>query len=93
MKLYAITECYAWYKGADATHWGVFSSLEKAKMRLEEIIEEKFHYIKEDVCEDEDEWYDWVKVRYVDTDGSLVMWEDEDDDAITKFYIDETEID
>ena len=95
MTLYAITESYQWYKGADATHWGVHKTFEGAKKHLREIIEEKFDYIKDMFCnesedEDEKEFNKWIDTRF--TDAEQTMWEDEDDDAVTKFYIEETEV-
>lgn len=96
MKLYAITESYQWYKGADATHWGVYKTFDEAKAELIEIIKEKFNYIKdmlyEDNSEDEEkEFNEWINARFTASDGS--EWVDEDDDAVTKFYIDETHLD
>jgi hypothetical protein len=75
MKLYGIIESYQDYKGADATNWGVEKSLEKAKERLVGIIEQQFHYIREDfedeAIEDDGEtlneekleslWQEWVE--------------------------------
>ena len=96
MILYAITESYQWYKGADATHWGVHKTLEGAKKHLREIIEEKFDYMKDNLLiDDEDEesveeWNEWIDSRFSDNG---MMWEDEDDDSVTKFYIEQTEID
>lgn len=98
MKLYAITESYAYYKGSDATFWGVHKTLEDAKTALLDIIKERFDYIKDMMYGDteeeiEQEFEGWINNRFVKTDACVVMWEDDDDDAVTKFYIDETEID
>ena len=95
--MYAITESYVYYEGGDATHWGVYKTLEGAKKRLIEIIKDKFDYIKDMMYEDDEEECEkefdkWIEDRFVKTDGCEVMWEDEDDDSVTKFYIDETEV-
>ena len=93
--LYAITESYQWYNGADATHWGVHKTLEGAKKHLREIIEEKFDYMKDlldidtDTEEGKKEWDKWIDSRFYDNG---MMWEDEDDDSITKYYIEQTEL-
>ena len=94
MTLYAITESYQWYKGADATHMGVYTTLEGAKKALREIIKEKFDYIKDFLYEDyEDEegteFDKWIDSRFLDNG---MIWEDDDDDAVTKYYIEQTEI-
>ena len=96
--MYAITECYQWYKGADATHWGVYKTLESAKEHLRKIIEERFDYMKDNLLiddEDEDgikEWNEWIDSRFIPENDGDVIWVDEDDDAVTKFYIEETEV-
>lgn len=75
MKLYGIIESYQDYKGADATNWGVKTSLEDAKKYLLEIIGQQFHYIKVSLIDEiedeqctraEDEqielrWNEWVE--------------------------------
>lgn len=97
MILYAITESYACYKGSDATFWGVYKTLQEAKDALFDIIKDRFDYIKDNIDEDdedalEEEFEGWINKRYVKANDSVVKWEDYDDDAVTKFYIDETEI-
>lgn len=94
MTLYAITESYQWYKGADATHWGVHKTLEGAKKHLREIIKEKFEYIKDFLYDDYDdeegtEFEKWIDARFLDNG---MAWEDDDDDSVTKFYIEQTEL-
>lgn len=57
MKLYGIIESYQDYKGADATNWGVCKSLKEALETLRGIIEQQFHYIRENIIyEIEDEF-------------------------------------
>ena len=52
MKLYGIIESYLDYKGADASNWGISKTLEDAKKRLIEIIEQQFYYIRERLMDD-----------------------------------------
>ena len=75
MKLYGIIESYQDYKGADATNWGVKKTLEDALTALKEIIEQQFHYIRENIIDEiEDEicqraedseiekrWQEWIE--------------------------------
>lgn len=49
MKLYGIIESYQDYKGADATNCGVSKSLKEALETLRGIIEQQFHYIRENI--------------------------------------------
>ena len=49
MKLFGIVESYQDYKGADATNWGVSKSLKKALESLRGILEQQFHYIRENI--------------------------------------------
>ena len=98
MKLYAITESYQWYKGADATHWGVYKTIEEAKAALIEIIKDKYEYLKDMFLDDgveeeevEAEIDKWINDRFLNHDHT--EWLDEDDDSVTKFYIDETSLD
>lgn len=88
---YAVTESYQWYKGADATTWGVSKSIEGAKKILRESIEELYSDFFLDM--DEDEIEDFIQSRFVEGTGNIVFWVDEDDDAVRKFYIDEVVID
>ena len=90
MIIYVVYESYKWYKGADATFWGAFKSKEDAIKALMEIIDEKFDYIKDLICcdteeEEQQEWEKWVNERFTSTDKT--EWMDEDDDAVTKFYV------
>ena len=66
MKLYTITENYTWYKGSDATAWGIYPTLKAAKKALKEILSEKFNHIHEDLCDgDKKEFNKWIKDRFV----------------------------
>ena len=86
--MYAVLESYQWYKGADATLWAVCPTIEKAKERLKEAVEELFEHIRIDL--EDDEWNEWVEQRF--TNEEKTMWIDEDDDAVAKFYIDTIEV-
>lgn len=95
MTIYVVYESYQWYKGADATFWGAYKTKEDAEKALMETIEEKFGYIKDNFyCDSEEEeqqeWDAWVNARFTATDKT--EWIDEDDDAVTKLYIESYEM-
>lgn len=108
MKLYGIIESFLDYRGADATNWGVVKTLEEAKSRLLEIIDQQFYYMKEqfeeDAVKDDDTvdrelqetiWNEWVEEHLEEGSyekGFSYKWEYDDGDCITKFYIDELEL-
>ena len=90
MKLFTITESYSWYKGADATSWGVFPSKKVALKKLKEILREKFHHILEDLFDgDEAEFNQWIQDRFANDKSSVAKWKNDDDESVTVFYIDE----
>lgn len=92
MKLYTLTECYCWYKGEDATAWGIYKTIEEAKSKMFEILVDKLGGgVLEDMTEDEIN--QWIQDRTTDDDYSLFMFEYDDGDSVEKFYIDEFDID
>ena len=90
MKVYAVVESYQWYKGADTTLWGVCKTIEGAKKCLRDAIEELYEDFFLD--KDDDEIEEFIESRFVETDGDIAHWFDEDDDAVRQMYISETEL-
>lgn len=108
MKLYGIIESYLDYKGADASNWGVATTLKKALKQLIEVLEQQFYYIRENFIEDaltEDDkideekleslWQGWINEHLTKGDGTTTYcykWEYDNGDCVYKFYIDELEL-
>jgi len=93
--IYVLAECLADERFADLTIHGAFPSLDKAKATMLEKIEERFDYIKDDLCDDEEEWKKWVNARFwntVEDSEHKVAWSDDDGDTVSKFLIDEVEV-
>ena len=86
MEIWVITESYEYYKGADATTWRVCSTKEIALREFNEIIREKFEYLFDEE-DDADELTEWIEERFIKKEDDCLVWEDEEDDAVTKFYI------
>ena len=94
--IYVLTECLAYDHTADLTIHGAFTSLDKAKAIMLEKIKERFDYIKDDLCDDEEEWKQFVNARFWNTVGDgehKVAWSDDDGDTVSKFFIDEVDVD
>ena len=74
MKLYGLIESYQDYKGADATNWGVKKTLEDAKKDLIDILEQQFHYIRENIiCEI---WEETEEEGEIDNEAIEARWKE-----------------
>lgn len=93
MQIFVVVESYQWYKGADTTIWGVEKTKEKAIDLLYDSIMERFEglFIANDW--EDDEVNEWIKSRFVKADdGDIAYWLDEDEDAVTRFYVSTAEL-
>ena len=82
MKVYVITELYADYKHTDTTAHGAYTSYDKAKKELDEMLKERYDYMAKSA----------IKEKYHSDEYSKIVWEYDDGDSLTKFYIDELEV-
>lgn len=88
MKAYGIVESYQNYKGSDATLWGVKKTVEQARERLEEAVEELIYGREEKTDE---EWREFLDKHYIDE--NRLSWMYDDGDSCYIFHIDTVEID
>lgn len=93
MQIFVVVESYQWYKGADTTIWGVAKTAEEAKKILYDAIMQRFEGFFIGTMWDDDEVNEWIESRFMKADdGDIAYWLDEDDDAVTKFYISTAEL-
>lgn len=81
-KIYVVSEMYADYKHNDSTVYSAYTTFKKAKNALDRILRNRYDYMSKNS----------IQEKYRSDSYSEIIWEYDDGDSLTKFYIDELEV-